>query len=135
MKGDEHELIRENNAKQLLECMKSIKKKYDDIPVVAFGDFNSPADGLAMKYLNKNNVFSAYELADEYSEMSSHHGDPVRGADGQYKGSKTTDDKTKSLDHIATFKDDLKISVHKVVEDREILDATDHSPVYIDFEI
>lgn len=133
--GDEHELIRENNAKQLLSVMKDIKVKYGDIHVVACGDFNSRADGKAMKYLNANGVLSSYDLADEFSEISSYHGDPVRDENGKYRGKKTTEDKTRSLDHIVTFKGDLHITAQKVVEDKEILDATDHSPVYIDFEL
>lgn len=132
--GEEHELIRENNAKQLLEAMNNIKEKYDNIPVVAFGDFNSRADGKAMKYLNANGVLSAYDLAEEFSPISSYHGDPVRDENGIYRGVKTTNDKTRSLDHIVAKKDDLNIKVQKIVEDQEILDATDHSPVYIDFE-
>lgn len=132
--GDRHEIIREGNAKQLLSAMKSIKEKYGDILVFACGDFNSHADGMALKYLNASNVFSAYDIAKVFSPNSSHHGDPVRGEDGKYHGSKTSDDKTFSLDHIVTFKGDVDIELHKVVEDQEILDATDHSPVYIDFE-
>ena len=67
--------------------------------------------------------------------MSSHHGDPVRDENGKYRGNKTSRDKTMSIDHIVLYKDDLKIDVQKVVEDQTILDATDHSPVYIDFEM
>jgi len=132
--GEEHEITRENNAKQLLGVMLDIKKKYDNIPVVAFGDFNSRANGKAMKYLNACGVFSAYESADEFSEMSSDHGDPKRDENGIYHGQKTTNDKTMSLDHIVSFKGELHINVHKVVEDQLALDASDHSPVYIDFE-
>ena len=132
--GEEHELIRENNARQLVGAMKDIKAKYGDIPVFACGDLNSTAEGKAMKYLNKNNVFSAYELADEFSEVSSNHGDPIRDENGIYRGKRTTNDKTMSLDHVATFKGEIPIKKHMVVEDTLILDASDHSPVYIDFE-
>ncbi len=125
---------RESNAMELLEKMRSMKEKYGNIPTVAFGDFNSTADGLAMKYLNANNVFSAYELADVWSEVSSHHGNPVRGEDGKYLGTKTTNDKTQSIDHVVFFKDELKVKEQRVVEDQDILNATDHSPVYVDFE-
>ena len=132
--GEEHELIRESNAKQLLGAMKDIKAKYGDIPVVACGDLNSRTDGKAMKYLNANGVFSSYELADSFSPNSSNHGDPKRDENGILRGKTTADPKEMSIDHIMTFKEDLHISVQKIVEDQEILDASDHSPVYIDFE-
>ena len=125
---------RESNAMELLDKMKAMKAKYGNIPTVAFGDFNSTADGLAMKYFNKNNVFSAYELADICSEVSSHHGDPERGEDGCYIGKKTTNDKTTSIDHVVFFKNELKVREQRVVEDQDILNATDHSPVYADFD-
>ena len=82
----------------------------------------------------ENGIVSAYEVAEEFSEVSSHHGDPVRNPDGTWTGKRTENDKTKSLDHIVIFKDDIKIKKHHVVEDQEIINVTDHSPVYIDFD-
>lgn len=132
--GEEHDLIREQNATELFAKMQEIKDKYGDIPVFAFGDLNSRAYMRAMKYLNKNGVVSSYEIAENFSPNSSHHGDPVRDEQGIYRGKTTEAPKEESLDHIVTFKEFSGIKEQKVVEDQIILDATDHSPVYIDFE-
>ena len=133
--GDEHEIIREQNAMELLASMKEIKEKYNDVPVFAFGDFNSPEDKKAIKYLENNGVITSYKIADKFSPNSSHHGDPIRDEKGIYRGKITDVPKERSLDHIVTFIDDVKIIEQKVVEDQTILDATDHSPVYIDFSL
>ena len=130
--GPEHDVIREINAKQLVEKMSYLKEKYN-APVFAFGDLNCGADSLVMKYFNKNNVYSSYELAEKYSETGSYHEYPVLGDDGKYHGTTTNKTKYESLDHIVTFKNDVSIKVQDVIVDQEILDATDHSPVIIDF--
>ena len=43
-------------------------------------------------------------------------------------------DKTQSIDHVVFFKDELKVKEQRVVGDQDILNASDHSPVYVDFE-
>ena len=133
--GDDHDMIREQNATELFAKMQEIREKYGEIPVFAFGDVNSRAHMRAMKYLNKNGVVSSYEIAEKFSPNSSHHGDPVRDENGIYRGKTTSAPREESLDHILTYKEFSKIKEQKVVEDQEILDATDHSPVYIDFEL
>ena len=132
--SEEGEKIRESNGKELAATMHMIKEKYPGIPVVAFGDLNGGEEGALIKTLHENGIVSAYEVAEEFSEVSSHHGDPVRNPDGTWTGKRTENDKTKSLDHIVIFKDDIKIKKHHVVEDQEIINVTDHSPVYIDFD-
>lgn len=129
--GDDE--IREENAKQLLSKMNELKNKYD-CPVFAFGDLNSVRNSLAIDYFYANGVYSCFDLADEFSNVCSIHGDPKRGNDGLYHGEKTLKDRNSSIDHIVTFKE-TAVKAHFVVEDDVVLDATDHSPVYIDFEL
>lgn len=128
----EDDMLRAKNARQLFEAMENLKNKYN-IQVFAFGDFNCKEGSLAMKFLESKGINSSYKLAVTSSNVSSHHGDPVLGDDGKYHGTKTENDSSHSIDHIVTYEKDAWISEYKVVEDKSILDATDHSPVYIDF--
>ncbi|MBE7053232.1 MAG: hypothetical protein E7391_03030 [Ruminococcaceae bacterium] len=132
--GSEHDALRVINAKQLFAKMKYLKEKYS-CPVFAFGDFNAIDGSDALNYLEKNGVFTSYKFADSFSKISSHHGDPENLGNGIFKGKETLNPKEKSLDHIVTFKDEIKIKKHDLAIYQEILDATDHSPVYIDFDL
>ena len=62
----------------------------------------------------------------------SHHGDPLRGEEDKYHGSKTFKDSTHSIDHIIALGEEFKVMQYRIVEDQDALDATDHSPVYVD---
>lgn len=130
-RGQEDDLIRVENAKQLFNRMKLIREKYDII-VFAFGDLNCHGDSPAIKYLREQGAAITYDMTMVRSEVSSHHGDPVLGDDGKYHGQKTENPWVKSLDHIIVYGKDYEIKRYQVVEDQYILDATDHSPVYID---
>lgn len=129
------EKIRESNGKELAATMQTIKDKYPGIPVFAFGDMNCREKGTLIQTLHKCGIVSSYEIADEATNVSSHHGDPVRNRDATWTGKRTEEDNSMSLDHIVVFKEDnIKIRKHQVVEDQEIINVTDHSPVYIDFD-
>ena len=132
--GPEHDALRVLNAKQLCAKMKYLKEKYN-CPVFAFGDFNCIDNSDALNYLEDNDIFTSYKIAKKFSEVSSHHGDPENLGNGVFKGKETLNPKEKSIDHIVTFKGDIEIEEQKVVVYQEILDATDHSPVYIDFNL
>ena len=133
-RGAEDEELRLKNAKQLFGRIEILKKKYE-IPVFAFGDFNSKENGSAIKYLSKNKFVPAYKFADKYTDVSSYHGNPIRGKDNKYHGNKTKNKISESLDHILTFGGNVNVRDYIVVEEQKVLDATDHSPVYIDAEI
>ncbi len=126
--------LRLKNIKQLYSGMKQIEEKYN-VPTVAFGDFNAKEGCLALKFLEDNNIYSSYKLADKFSRVSSWHGNPEKGDDGKYHGQKTNNDKTKSFDHILTEKGKIYITEQHVVEDQCVLDSTDHSPVFVDINL
>ncbi len=131
--GEEHDRLRLQNARQLLNKMRELEQKYT-INTLAFGDFNSSEGSLAFNYLEENNVHSSYKLADTVSPVCSWHGNPVLGEDGRYHGQKTAYPKEKSIDHIIATRGAWHILTQHVVEDQAMLDASDHSPVYIDIE-
>lgn len=132
--GPEHDALRVINAKQLYAKMKYLKEKYS-CPVFAFGDFNCVDGSEALNYLEENGIYTSYKIAKKFSEVSSHHGDPKNLGNGVFEGKETLNPKEKSIDHIVTFKEEIKIKEQKVVVYPEILNATDHSPVYIDFDL
>lgn len=131
--GEEHDRIRDNNARQLLSKMMYIKSRYN-VPVFAFGDFNCAVGSSAMDILEEHNIYTSFKLTDNHSLISTYHGYPVRGDDGKFYGQETYEDYTRSIDHVITYKDDVKITKQDVVVYPEILGATDHSPIYIDVE-
>lgn len=131
--GPEHDPIRVKNAKQLLALMDYIKAKYD-VLVYGFGDFNCVYDSAAMDFLRENDIVTSFEVAEEYSKVCTIHGDPVLGEDGAYHGKRTDKDLYASIDHVITYRNESVIKRQVVVEDQIILDATDHSPVYVDVE-
>lgn len=130
--GDEHDRIRVVNAKQLLKIMQQIKKRYQ-IPVIAMGDLNCTVGSGAMNFLEEHQIYTVLKLMENPCKTPTLHGDPKKGADGKFHGKEAAEDAI-TIDHIVTFKDDVEIKKHDVVVYQEILDATDHSPVYIDIE-
>lgn len=131
--GPEHDEIRVKNAEQLTFVMKYLKERYS-CPVFAFGDMNSVLSDKVFDVYKKNGINHLHDLALEKDNVSSHHGDPVRQEDGSYKGSTTANDKSFSIDHIIALGDGFKTLQYRIIEEQDALDATDHSPVFVDIE-
>lgn len=132
--GPEHDEIRVKNAEQLTYVMKHLNQRYN-CPVFAFGDMNSVLSSDVFKVYAENGIKNLHDLAEVKDNMSSHHGDPKKAEDGTYHGEKTTNDKNFSIDHMIVLGENIKISCYRIVEDQKALDATDHSPVFVDVEI
>lgn len=133
-RGEEDEQIRKENAKQLLAVMKQIHQRYQ-CPVFAFGDMNTRFGSEVFAVYEKEQISCLINEADQASDVASHHGNPVRGADGRFHGQKAQKDKQYSIDHIIACGESYHVLEYKVVEDQDALDATDHSPVYVDVEL
>lgn len=131
--GDEHDLIRQKNALRLSALMKQLSDEYHTC-AIAFGDFNCNISNNPVKVLKEHGVVPMIELAKEFDTVSSHHGDPQKGSDGLYHGTKTNKNYEFSIDHIMAFQMNRSVSAYKVIEDQIALDASDHSPIYTDFD-
>ncbi len=131
--GPEHDAIRVKNAEQLTYVMKFLNKRYS-CPVFAFGDMNSVLASDVFTVYAENGINHLYDMAEVKDSVSSHHGDPIRQEDGSYKGCKTTNDKEFSIDHMVALGNDFKVLQYRVIEEQDALDATDHSPVFVDIE-
>lgn len=134
MTGTEHDLIRLDNARQLSNIMMHLYKRYN-CPVFAFGDMNTTISSGVFEIYKENRIIHLREVALEKDDVSSHHGDPVVTESGRYKGNKTDNDFNCSIDHIVGLGENFTVLQYRIVEDIAALDATDHSPVYIDVKI
>lgn len=93
-------------------------------------------------------------MADEKDTVCSVHGNPERGEDGKFHGQKATPEQVaefrrilclpeastsdgyfSSIDHIVALGDNFKVCQYRIVEDKDALDASDHSPVYADISL
>lgn len=129
----EHDALRVSNAAEVTETARMITERYG-CPVFAFGDFNSRYSCPSLAYLRENGWKFAQEDASVSMEVCTHHGDPKRGEDGLFHGDATLHTKEHSIDHIVWMGQADPVEF-RVVEDQDALDATDHSPIWCDFEI
>lgn len=132
--NEEDDKLRVSNVRQLVAVMKHLSAKYS-CPVFALGDFNSLPDCEAYRLLKSEGVADLQETATETTNITSHQGDPVRGADGKLHGTQSDNDKSHSIDHIVGFGEGYKALRYDIIVDQDALDASDHSPVYADIEI
>lgn len=133
--GEEHELLRKQNAEQLLSLMRSLEARYA-CPVFAFGDMNCNLKSPAFDFYRENGVKLLELCSKETTTACSYHFDPVLGEDGKYHGKMPSEkhDLNVSIDHIIGI-GDFSAERFAIVTDREALDATDHCPVFVDVEI
>lgn len=147
LNADGHNAIRTQNGKQLIDLMKHLSLKYD-CPAYGMGDMNATITEPVFSFYSENGVKLLFDLANERDTVCTLHGDPILGDDGKYHGKRADDEYIKklnknpnlpqyysSIDHIITLNNHYTIKQYRVIEDGEILDATDHSPVYADIEL
>ncbi|MBR6726397.1 MAG: endonuclease/exonuclease/phosphatase family protein [Clostridia bacterium] len=149
---DEHCKKREKNAAQLSRLMLTLRGRFG-CPVFAFGDMNAAMPEKMFEVYRENGIKMLIEAAEERDTACSIHGDPQRGDDGFYHGTKvskeyldrlrrvlclTADEESPdylaSIDHIIGLGDDFAVKQYRVIEEQDALDATDHSPVFADIE-
>lgn len=131
--GKEHDLIRLENARELVQRMRGLQQQYD-CPVFAFGDLNCALSSGVFDIFEENLVIRLHGIAENASRVSSHHGNPALGADGRYHGKEPVNPDALSIDHILGLLGEhpCEVTSYQVVLDQAVLDASDHSPVYAD---
>lgn len=136
--GEESDTIRELNARHILFLLSDIRRKWGaDLPAILGGDLNSKEESLAHMMLKSGGFLNAASNADVKSPHCSHHGNPVRGADGKYHGRMRpakTDKPEFSIDHIF-FTKGIHALRHEIGVYQDVLDITDHSPVLVEFTL
>lgn len=130
MTGPEHDAIRVINGTQLASLMNMLHQRWN-CPVFAFGDMNTDRDSGVFTVYDGFHIRHLWDMTENKEDISSHHGDPVRGEDGKYHGHTTDKPHRASLDHIVGL-GNFTVEQYHLVLDKEALDGTDHSPVYAD---
>lgn len=131
----EYDAMRADNAKQLCEVMTYIHNRYN-CPVFAFGDMNCMRSSQVFKVVYLvNGVVALFDKTQDRDDVCTLHGDPVADENGRYHGVKSVLNQENSIDHIVALGEGYKVIQYRVVEDQNALDATDHSPVYVDVEL
>ncbi len=133
--GLESDTIRELNARHVLERVAAIRRKWGELPVIGGGDLNCRPGSLAHEVFRLAGYRNAAD-APEHSAHRSHHGYPVRGKDGVFRGAlrpAAEDVPGMSIDHIL-FSPGIRVLRHHIWVGRPEIDVSDHSPVTADFE-
>ena len=134
--GEESDAIRELNARHVLRVLVDIRRKWGaDLPAILGGDLNSTDASPAHAMLRSGGFVNAASHADVRSPHGSHHGNPVRGADGKYHGARrpvASDTPAYSIDHVF-YTSGIHALKHEIITDQTALDVSDHSPVLVEF--
>ena len=135
--GKESDMLRELNARHILQRVEDVRRKWGDIPVIGGGDLNTRPGSWAYEAFKDAGWQNAQAYADVKSPLRSHHGNPVRGADGKYHGAVRTVDNeaTNSIDHVFFTPRSIHALRHDIDVSQTALDVSDHSPVIVDFEL
>ena len=134
--GAESHALRELNVRKILDVIAAAKAKWGDLPVIGGGDLNCKEDGMpALVAFERAGYSDAGKCADAFSTVPSEHTDPVRGADGRYRGEKGIVGKQghTMLDRVY-YSGGIHALRHEVDCEQETLDSSDHSPVVVDFK-
>ena len=133
--GAKYDEAREFNAEQMAWRMNYLKEHYGCVAAFGFGDMNTPYTSTVFPVYAKRGIQHLADLAPEKPAFSSHHGNPVRGEDGFYHGKTTANPFERSLDHMVGTEGGYTVTNYYIVTDQPALDATDHSPVFVDVSI
>ena len=136
----ESDTIRELNARNILRHVSDVHRKWGDIPVIGGGDLNCNPGSLAHETFKREGYSNAMDVAEEKTARSAtrtYHGRLKRDENGQYHGTVAPPGKDKpeqSIDHIF-FIGGIRALRYDIDVDAETLNASDHSPVIVDFRI
>ncbi len=137
--GPESDAIRELNVRNILWHVSDVRRKWGDIPVIGGGDLNCNPGSLALETFRREGYVNAMEVAMEKTARSAtrtYHGYPKQDENGQYHGTVAPPGRDKpeqSIDHIF-FIGGIRVLRYDLDLDQETLDASDHSPVIVDFD-
>ena len=137
----EDDAIRELNARNILRHVADVRRKWGEIPVIGGGDLNCKPGSLALETFRREGFSNAMDVAAEKTARSAtrtYHGRLQRDEkSGQYHGTVAPpgmDKPEQSIDHIF-FIGGIRALRYDIDVDAEALDASDHSPVIVDFLI
>ena len=136
----ESDTIRELSVRNILWHVADVRRKWGDIPVIGGGDLNCNPGSLALETFRREGYSNAMEVAVEKTARSAtrtYHGRLKQDEKGRYHGIVAPPGKDKpeqSIDHVF-FTGGIRVLRYDIDVDAETLDASDHSPVVVDFII
>ena len=136
-KSSESDALREYNALQIMWRIAEIRRKWGELPVIGGGDLNAKPGSLAHDVFRRNGFLNAADMADVRSPYCSIHTGPDRGEDGKYHGKLYKPESNvpmHSIDHVL-YTAGIHALKHELGMDQATLDASDHSPVMVEFEL
>ena len=134
-RGEKDVALRNKNALQSVDLIKYIHDRFH-CPVFLFGDLNCNLSSPAFSTIFKaSGLCHAFDIAKEKDDVKTCHGNPVVDENGKYHGKSVNLDYSYSIDHILAYGDGYTINCFKVITDQYALDASDHSPVYVDVDL
>ena len=131
--GEEHDLVRRDNAIMLLDVMKPLPK-----PWFIMGDLNCKTDSPAYKTLSGSGLSDAQLAAPDTILGKAHHPYPEYDFEKQifYGAPVPMGDYTESYDHIFVDSEHCS-SVNRfvVLTDQNALDTSDHCPIFLEYQV
>ena len=134
----ESDTIRELSVRNILWHVADVRRKWGDIPVIGGGDLNCNPGSLALETFRREGFSNAMDVAAEKTARSTtrtFHGRLQRDEKGLYHGTVAPPGKDKpeqSIDHVF-FIGGIRALRYDIDVDAETLNASDHSPVIVDF--
>ncbi len=136
--------IRMVQSKELAAKIAELKTKYN-VPVFAMGDFNAgDSTDEFNSFLKESEFADSKRIAETQGVICQtfHRGDGT-GTKGDYNSGywklgtasfRTNMDTVSSIDHIVCASD-TKVLYYNTITEADVLDASDHCPIYVDFKI
>lgn len=136
--GPESDLARVYDAKQLTAYAHFMQVEYG-VPVVAMGDLNMRIGAPGYIEMTSTGAMDMRMAAVEYASRSNtHHPYAVYNPEsGEYEnGPMPKGSHLNAIDHMFVYgHEQLDVRVFNVVTEQEVLDVSDHCPIYVDCKI
>lgn len=131
--GEEHDLVRKENAELILEIVKKLPK-----PRILMGDLNCKADSPAYKTLLDSGLYDVQIVAPETTLGKAHHPYPEYDFEKQffYGAPAPVGDYTNSYDHMFVDSEHCgSVKRFVILTDQNALDTSDHCPIFLEYQI
>lgn len=131
--GEEHDSVREENAKMVLEIVKKLPQ-----PWFVMGDLNCKTDSMAYKTLSESGLCDVQLSAPETTLGKAHHSYPEYDFEKQiFCGAPAPiGDYTNSYDHMFVNSEHCGfVRRFEILTDQKALDTSDHCPIFLEYLI
>lgn len=137
--GDEGNAGRVRNADQVFELAKTLCAKYN-VPFILGGDYNCRFGSAAINRFHENGFINVHDDAADADDTNTCHSYPKFSEKiGIYESTVTElgDYHKRAIDHIYAYNinETTKFNRFKVIDEPYALEASDHCPIMVDFNL